>query len=602
MDTARLPSLLIGLALGLARAAAWAMALAVGLAAFGGPPGTARAAETGTAPLQVDGRADIPVWPAVTLLADPDDRYDAEALAGQAGRFSRPQGVPNNLGRRDETVWLRARLVVPGPEAARRVLEIDYPPLNRIDVYLLREGRVVSHHALGNTLHGAERPLASRTHAVPLTLAAGEHEVLLRVQTLSSTVVPVTLRTEASFTRHEARVQLVQGVIFGVALCMLMYSVLHWLNLRDIVFGQYALLLVGNIVFMLTYFGIGPQWLWPEWPAVSASVAPLGVLLAVAAGAPFMNNTLAAHEISPLASRLLRGLGLLALLALAASLLGVLGYRATQTAATLLGLASQFVVLPVAFDRARRGEPVAQVILVGWVAFSVGAVTTAGLLRGHIEPTFWTQHLYPFTTMIEMVAWMAVLGLRVQRIHRDADRMQLEAETQRRLAQTDALTGLPNRRGLHGHLEAALGGSRPGRMTGLYLLDLDGFKPVNDRYGHDVGDALLVAVGERLRSLLRNGDAVARLGGDEFVVLAPGLEDEGAARALGRKLLAAFEQPFDAAGHRCAVGLTVGYALAPLDADNAGDLLKRADAAMYAGKQAGKQRMIRGGRAAVSVA
>jgi len=199
-------------------------------------------------------------------------------------------------------------------------------------------------------------------------------------------------------------------------------------------------------------------------------------------------------------------------------------------------------------------------------------------------------------TMIEMTAWMAVLGLRVQSIHRNADRVQLEADAQRRLAETDALTGLPNRRGLQGQLEAALRGSSPRRMTALYLLDLDGFKPVNDRYGHDVGDALLVAVGERLRGQLRGGDLVARLGGDEFVVLASGLEDDGAALALGRKLLAAFNQPFDAAGQRCEVGLTVGYSIAPLDGDNAGDLLKRADAAMYAGKQAGKRRVIRGGR------
>ncbi|MCC6247759.1 MAG: GGDEF domain-containing protein, partial [Rubrivivax sp.] len=191
-------------------------------------------------------------------------------------------------------------------------------------------------------------------------------------------------------------------------------------------------------------------------------------------------------------------------------------------------------------------------------------------------------------------------GLRVQRIHRDADRMQMEAEAQRRLAETDALTGLPNRRGLHRHLEPALRQSSPRRMTGLFLLDLDGFKPVNDRYGHDVGDALLVAVGERLRQQLRHGDLVARLGGDEFVVLASALEDDGAALALGRKLLAAFEPPFDAAGQRCTVGLTVGYALAPLDADNASDLLKRADAAMYAGKQAGKRRVVRGGRAAAA--
>ncbi|MBL8344632.1 MAG: GGDEF domain-containing protein [Rubrivivax sp.] len=580
-----------------ARAAAVAL-MAVRLLALDGGAALAASGAEGSppAPLSVAGQVDVALWPAVTLLADPENQFDAATVARQPERFGRPTGVPGNLGRRDETVWLRARLVVADPGPAHRILEIDYPPLNRVDLHLLRDGRVVSHQVLGNQLRGSERPLASRTHAAPLTLAAGEHEVLLRVQTLSSTVLPITMRTEASFTAYESRVQLVQGLLFGVALCMLMYSVLHWLNLRDGVFGLYALLLVGNMVFMLSYFGIGPQWLWPEWPALSMQVAPLGALLAVAAGAPFMDSTLAAREVSPLASRLLRGMAGAALLVFAANVIGVLGYRSTQTLVTLLGVSAQLVVLPVAYSRVRRGERTALIILAGWIVYLIGALGMAGLLRGQVEPGFWTQHVYPFAVMFEMTAWMAVLGLRVQRIHRNADRMQLEAEAQRRLAETDVLTGLPNRRGLQGHLDQALRRSGPRRMTALYLLDLDGFKPVNDRYGHDVGDALLVAVGERLRAQLRGADLVARLGGDEFVVLAEGLEDDAAALTLGRKLLAAVDRPFEAAGQHCEVGLTVGYAIAPLDGDNAGDLLKRADAAMYAGKQAGKRRVMRGGR------
>jgi diguanylate cyclase (GGDEF)-like protein len=198
--------------------------------------------------------------------------------------------------------------------------------------------------------------------------------------------------------------------------------------------------------------------------------------------------------------------------------------------------------------------------------------------------------------MVEMSAWMAVLSLRVQAIHRSADRDRLETETLRTLAQTDALTGLPNRRGLQQHLGALLPQARPQQLLALYLLDLDGFKPVNDRYGHDVGDALLVAVGQRLQAQLRASDVVARLGGDEFVVLAAGLPDEAAAHTLGQKMLGAFDEAFVIEGQPCRVGLTAGYALAPLDGHDADELIKRADAAMYAGKQAGRHRVQRGGR------
>ncbi|MFO1267316.1 MAG: diguanylate cyclase [Rubrivivax sp.] len=546
----------------------------------------------------------IALWPAVTLLVDRGERFDAATLAREPARFARPEsGAPGNLGRLDATVWLRVPLRVNGDAPVQRVLEIDYPPLDRVDVHLVREGRIVLQRVLGNHLRGSERPLASRTHALPLLLQPGDQELLLRVRTLSSVVLPMTLLSAASFTAHESRVQVVQGLFFGAALCMLMYSLVHWLNLRDRVFGQYALLLAGNMVFLLCYFGIGAQWLWPEWPALSTRLVLPGVLLAAAAGATFMNNALAVREVSAAAARLLRGIAALAMLGLAGYAFGLTGYGATQTLVTVLGVAVPAVVVPVAFVRARRGERTAAIVLAGWGVYLAGTFATAGLLRGHLEPTFWTQHLYPFTTMIEMTAWMAVLGLRVQQIHRDADRMQLEAEAQRRLAETDALTGLPNRRGLQSRLAAALGDRRAsaaGRLTALYMLDLDGFKPVNDRHGHDVGDALLAAVGERLRAQLRGSDVVARMGGDEFVVLASGLEDDAAALALGRKLLAAFDTPFQAAGHRCEVGVTVGYAIAPLDGDNAGDLLKRADAAMYAGKQAGKRQVVRGGRAATA--
>jgi diguanylate cyclase (GGDEF)-like protein len=168
------------------------------------------------------------------------------------------------------------------------------------------------------------------------------------------------------------------------------------------------------------------------------------------------------------------------------------------------------------------------------------------------------------------------------------------------LSHTDALTGLPNRRGLHERLAAALPQAAPGRLLAVYLLDLDGFKPVNDRHGHDVGDALLVAVGQRLQAQLRTADVVARLGGDEFVVLAAGLPDETVARQLGQKMLASFNEPFMALGQRCDVGLTIGYALGPLDGHSADDLIKRADAAMYAGKGAGRRCLQRGGRSLVA--
>jgi diguanylate cyclase (GGDEF)-like protein len=145
----------------------------------------------------------------------------------------------------------------------------------------------------------------------------------------------------------------------------------------------------------------------------------------------------------------------------------------------------------------------------------------------------------------------------------------------------DELTGLANRAQFTDALRRAVGAGRPAT---LFYLDLDGFKPVNDRFGHDVGDRLLIAVGDRLRGCMRAHDTVARLGGDEFAVL---LSDQAVpedADRVAERLAAAFAAPFAIDGETLAIGASIGRAAFPQDADGAAELLSAADAAMYAAK------------------
>ena len=150
----------------------------------------------------------------------------------------------------------------------------------------------------------------------------------------------------------------------------------------------------------------------------------------------------------------------------------------------------------------------------------------------------------------------------------------------------DALTGLPNRVRLQRDLEAALeqvaAGSAPGAT--VMILDLDGFKDVNDTLGHAHGDRLLQEVARRLASSVGDTGSVARLGGDEFAVLLPGVCDEEAALRVGRRVLHALEQPIALDEIEVEVGASVGIALAPQHAGEGPSLLKRADMAMYAAK------------------
>jgi diguanylate cyclase (GGDEF)-like protein len=552
------------------------------------------------APLLVDGSPTLQVWPAVTLLRDPDGTLTVHELLERRGDFASPTGTAGNLGRTRDAVWLRVPLHVPGLQPQARVLQLDYASLNQIDVHLVQGDEVLQLELTGNAMPHGARAMATRTLAVALQLPPGDSELLVRVRSQSTLALPMTLRTPESFVAAESGSQLVLGMVLGLALCMLLYSLTHWVSLRDRVFVDYALMLLGNAVFFISYFGIGAQYLWGAYPWLSMWASPIAILVSVAGGTSFMRIALAVGEFSRRTEQALQAIGVAALVAICVGVTGALSYPAVQTLATLLGVAAMAIAVPVAYRRARRGERVAAFMLFGWAFYCAGAFSIAALLRGWVEPTLLALYLFPLSTMVEMCAWMAVLGLRVQTIHRNADRVRLEGDALRKLAQTDALTGLPNRRGLHERLAAALPQAAPGRLLAVYLLDLDGFKPVNDRHGHDVGDALLVAVGQRLQAQLRTADVVARLGGDEFVVLAAGLPDETVARQLGQKMLASFNEPFMALGQRCDVGLTIGYALGPLDGHSADDLIKRADAAMYAGKGAGRRCLQRGGRSLVA--
>ena len=155
------------------------------------------------------------------------------------------------------------------------------------------------------------------------------------------------------------------------------------------------------------------------------------------------------------------------------------------------------------------------------------------------------------------------------------------------LAHHDSLTGLPNRTSFSQTLTRALRRSDASDLA-VISLDLDGFKPVNDRHGHPVGDALLIAVADRLRECVSNDGWVARLGGDEFVMLGASSPEDGTIDVLCRRIIDQLTKPFVVLGEQVTIGTSVGVAFVGVDGETCGDLLKNADAALYRAKAEGR--------------
>lgn len=157
-----------------------------------------------------------------------------------------------------------------------------------------------------------------------------------------------------------------------------------------------------------------------------------------------------------------------------------------------------------------------------------------------------------------------------------------------RQAMVDSLSGLPNRRALRRELRRRIGSS-DGSV--LCLLDLDGFKFINDNYGHAVGDHLIVACSEMLHETIGKDGFIARLGGDEFAFVLSGADAAKRARAIADEVLGRMAQPFQVGERTVLIGVSIGLALEESAVSDADEMLRRADVAMYAAKRAGKMRV-----------
>jgi diguanylate cyclase (GGDEF)-like protein len=183
-----------------------------------------------------------------------------------------------------------------------------------------------------------------------------------------------------------------------------------------------------------------------------------------------------------------------------------------------------------------------------------------------------------------VLAWLFAVLRRVQRRERDAQK-RIEW-----LAHFDLITALPNRALLSDRLaQETARARRNGSHFAVLLFDLDGFKGVNDTWGHAAGDQVLAAVADRTRKVMRASDTVGRLGGDEFLAILPETGEQGAVE-VADKLRDVLQAPYAIGNMQARIGASVGVALFPVHGDDAESLQRAADGALYAAKREGRNR------------
>ena len=357
----------------------------------------------------------VDAWPAATVLADPGGHMQVDTVLARAGQFQPPRSAYATLGVHKDVQWLRIPVHVPADSNGRWVLSIDFAVLNQVDIYVTADGHVNAHTLLGNLQANTDATGSPRIPATILGLPPGSDQViLLRVQNIGAMILPVRLSKPGVFLGAALDEQMLQGLLLGLSLCLLLYSFGQWFNLREPMFGKYALLTAGTTLFSIEFFGLGTQYLWRDSAWMTLHAGGLTALMASCGAYLFVEQALARPGMDKTFSRLMKTGAILTVISAIAYGLDAISVATLVAIVSTLGVLPMLLGLPGAFLRARCGDAVGFYFLAGWAVSFVSSVVLSRVINGEVPATFWTMHSLQFGNVFDMVVFMRILGLRTK--------------------------------------------------------------------------------------------------------------------------------------------------------------------------------------------
>lgn len=232
-------------------------------------------------------------WSHARILYDANRSLSVDQAIAALPKFEKPNTPYSTLGVRPEAAWLHIPIETALNAPRYWVADIDYPPLNYVDMFLLRDGKVVLKAELGSLREFASRPLLARSHAMPVALdPASRYDLLVRVDTRGAMILPFTIESPASFHSTGLFEQMLQGLLIGIALCLVFYSLGQYASTRERLFGKYALLVFGSMVFTLLQLGIGAQYVWRDVFWIERHIAGISSMIAIGGTFLFLEEAL----------------------------------------------------------------------------------------------------------------------------------------------------------------------------------------------------------------------------------------------------------------------------------------------------------------------
>ena len=500
------------------------------------------------------------------------------------GRFSSWKKPVLSFGIGASPRWLVAQVDNRSDKKVTRRLVIENSWLDKADIYILHNDRLVKQLQLGDSFPFNERIIEHRFFAFDYDYAQGITQLFIRVETPDPMVLPIFFGTQEDSAARDVANAYSYGILYGIILALLFYNFILYLRLRLTRYLFYVIYLVMFMAMNLAYTGHSFSLFWPESAYWQQWMLPLLISLYAMSGIIFAFLFLQTHRLFP---RIFYVSLLACLIFLFSQWLLFMYELQTIAVSTAIGFVIFFSVftLFLASISLPHNRRVVIFFLVATVATLIGASITS--------MTVWSilpyNELFYRSVEIGMSIDVILLSIALAEKFRMMQKEKYHAE---QLARLDPLTELYNRRAFKEFVVPILSNARRYKHNlSAIILDIDHFKIINDTYGHNMGDQVIKKTAETLLKVIRKGDISARWGGEEFTIIMPetGLTQARQLAERLRKDIAQLEIQTEAGSFSFTVSL--GAAEITEGMDSIEDLIKIADTRLYQAKEAGRNRV-----------
>ncbi|WP_220751780.1 diguanylate cyclase [Shewanella sp. KT0246] len=502
------------------------------------------------------------------------------------GQFTPVNQSISNYGINANPVWLSLTIDNDTLASVTRILHVDNFWLDEVSTFWLKEGKIVHFEHQGDLSLFYQQTSMQPSFNFNYLYPPGKTHVLIRVQTPDPMVIPLYLLDQTEMVQKSVFNHYSYGFLYGAITALLIYNFILFLGLRIKSYLFYSLYLFNFLLVNFAYSGHGLLWLWPNSPLWQQWSIPLLMVTFCTSGILFACHFLRLKYQLPTLNRILKSLCVIfpALMLLAVLLQDrVLGLiLAFDLMLLFSGLMIVLGILSLNF-----GNISARFFLIASISSMVGVAITCLAVWNYIPFNHFTYRAAEVGVFIDVLLLALALTERFRRVENE----KIIAE---KMANMDPLTRLNNRRAFYQLVEPMFTEERIQKSASILMIDIDRFKGINDTYGHNFGDEVLVKVGALIRDTLRKDDVLARWGGEEFIIFLPHTQEQEANTLAARLCENIGKLQFTQMQRKVTVTASIGIVTSCSAINQLPTLIEVADKHLYQAKRSGRNQICGG--------